>query len=328
MRALVTGATGFIGRRLVDRLLSLGIEVAALTRQASHGLPSQVKVFPGDLRTREFMHCVQGSYERLYHCAALISFEPARRDELFAVNVQGTRHVLEAARQWNTERTVVVSSACTIGFSFSPGTELDEHATLAPGLLKGNPYLESKWIMEQEVYEKASSHHITIVNPTTVYGPGDRTLNSGTLLCAVARSPFVAVPPGGSNVVDVDDVVDGIIAAGERGNTGSRYILGGSNLPFCDIIGTAAEVTGHSPLRIPLPSLARVPAGIAARAAAFFLSNNRFITPSLVEGMFAYKYYSSNRARSDLQWTPQYSFRESAERAWVYYQKEGFCRGK
>ncbi len=321
MRVLVTGATGFIGRRLVDRLLAVGCEVAALARCEAHQLPPAVARLPADITVPDSLKVVERGFDCLYHLAALVTFDPRRRGELMHVNAAGTRNVLEMARTAGIPRVVVVSSACTVGVSGSQDIVLEESAVAGPLQIAGNPYLASK--LEAEKIAQGFAHdqgqRIVIVNPTTVYGPGDDTLNSGTLIRKVASSAWLPVPPGGSNVVDVDDVAEGIRLAAEKGASGKRYILGGENLPFADIFATVASVVGSRPHRVPLPRLFREPmawaVGLAGR-----LTGNRFLSGQLLRELFSFKYYSSQRAAQELGWTRRYGFRESVGRAWQYYR--------
>lgn len=322
MKAFVTGATGYIGRRLVDRLLSDGVEITALVRSGDHGLPAGVKTVSGDILASAGLGGVGKGADRLYHLAALITFDSSKRDELLLVNGQGTRNILDLAKQWGVRRTVVVSSACTIGLSFESNIVLDEATPPSAALAAANPYLESKAALERAVREVAPELDVVVVNPTTVYGPGDKSLNSGTLLKAIARSAIVPVFPGGSNVVDVDDVVEGIIAAGEKGESGRRYILGAHNLAFLEIIATIAAAVGRKPLLVPVPRCLRVPLSFGA-AIYGKMTKSRFLTPQIVGDLFAFKYYSHELARKELRWSPRYSFAETVGRAVEYYRKEG-----
>ena len=322
MTVFVTGATGFIGQRLVKRLLAAGKSVTALTRSAAPGLPKEVHVVQGDLLRPETYASAGEGCRRLYHLAALITFDPRRRGELLRVNGDGTAAILDAARRWGVERAVVVSSACTLGLSDRPAPVLDETAEATAAMIAANPYLAGKLRCEEETLRRANEQWAAIVNPTTVFGPEDWTLNSGTLVKQVATARVMPVPPGGSNVVDVDDVVQGILNAGEQGRSGRRYVLGGENLPFAKIVDIIARVTGRAPLRVPLGRWLRRPM-MAAAAVAMRTTGNRFLTPQIVGDMFAYKYYSSARARGELDWNPGCRFDDSVERAWTFYRTMG-----
>lgn len=321
MRVFVTGATGFIGQRLVAKLQRNGVEVIALVRHAPRGLPDGVRIVRGDILEPASLGDAGAGCDRLYHLAALITFDSRRRAELLRVNGQGTANILSAARSWNVERTVVVSSACTLGLAYQKDCLLNEDSPLAPELIGSNPYLESKLAAERAAMEASRQQHVVIVNPTTVYGPGDWSLNSGTLILQVARAPALPLPPGGSNVVDVDDVVDGIIAAGERGKSGQRYILGGENLSFAQIFATIAHIVRHYPIFVPLPLWMRAPMVCVAQMVGR-LTRSRFLTPTIVSDLFAFKFYSSMRAARELGWSPRYVFGESVQRAWDFYRRE------
>jgi len=322
MRAMVTGATGFIGRRLIEYLLGEGVEVVALVRGEAQGLPPSVVCSCGDVTDGASLGDAGRGCDRLYHLAARISFDPAQRAELLRVNGQGTATVLAAARRWGIERCVVVSSACTLGLSGSAADVLDEGSAADAPAAARNPYLASKLAAEDAAREASGEQWVAVVNPTTVYGAGDWSLNSGTLVAKVARSRVVPVPSGGSNVVDVGDVASGVVAAGERGQSGCRYVLGGANLPFAEIIATIAAAVGRRPVCVPLPRWMRGPMAAAAWAAGK-LGGGRFMTPQIVGDLFAFKYYSSALAERELGWTARVPFRESIAQAWAFYEREG-----
>lgn len=324
MRSLVTGATGYIGRRLVDALLFQGHEVTALSRSRQQDLPQAVRTLRADVEQPESLQALQGPFDRVYHLAARVSFAPNAREELMAANFGGTQNVLAACRGWGAGRVVVASSACTLGLGASSGEILDESRTAGQQLQQRNPYLASKLAAEGAVRDAAQDLHAVIVNPTTVYGPGDWSLNSGTLLLKVARGKVLPVPSGGSNVVDVDDVVCGIIAAGEHGRPGERYVLGGWNMSFAEIVDTICDVVGQRPLRVPLGDWARP----LMQTAAWFVgkaTGSRLVTPQLIGDLFAWKFYSSHKALQELGWQAETGFAQSAARAWEFYRENGLA---
>lgn len=322
MRVLVTGATGFIGLRLVQRLLGQGHAVTALSRSASERVASGADVVLADLRHLEVSQLGSAPFDRVFHLAAMVSFEQRARSELLAVNGEGTRHLLALAREWNGCRSVVVSSACTLGISSRPEDILDETSVPSERVVRRNPYLESKLAAERAALWASRSQSVVVANPTTVYGPGDWSLNSGTLVRQVLGSRVVPVPPGGSNVVDVDDVVDGLLAAAEHGRTGRRYVLGGCNLRFGEIVDTICEQAAVRRLRVPLPR-GLMPALSGAAVVAGPLGGGRFLTPQIVGDLFYFKYYSSARAERELGWKARYPFAETIERALSFYRHEG-----
>lgn len=320
MKVFVTGATGFIGRVLVQKLISRGDEVIALVRQAGHNLPKEVRLIYGDILSPDSFKDAGYGCNRVYHLAAMISFDPRKREQLLLVNGAGTANILKASLRWNIESTVVVSSACTIGLSYQKENLLNEESLLDARIVKSNPYLESKLAAEKVALNFSSQQKVIIINPTTVYGPGDWTLNSGTLIKMIATSRILPIPLGGSNVVDVEDVVEGIILAGEKGKSGCRYIIGGQNLTFKEIFSVISDVAGNKPFFLPIPPLMRFPLSFSAGLIGRFI-NNRFLTPQVINDLFYFKYYSTKRAESQLGFQARYCFRESIERAWAFYKE-------
>lgn len=322
MKVFVTGATGFIGKRLVDKLIKNGDEVIALVRNQKHNLPNEVKVIYGDIIEMDSFKYAGAGCSRLYHLAAMITFDPKRRDELLRINGQGTLNILSAAKYWDIDRTVIISSACTMGLSYKKEQILNETNQPNSELIANNPYMESKLLAERYAIESTKNQTVVVVNPTTVYGPGDWTLNSGTLILKISKSKVIPVPSGGSNVIDVDDVVEGIIAAGERGKSGSRYILGGENLSFKEIFSEIADVVDCNPLFVRLPHFMRIPMSVSVGVLGK-ITQNRFLTSQIIGDMFAYKFYSNKLAKEKLGWVPRYTFKESIERAIEFYRREG-----
>lgn len=323
-RAFITGATGYIGRCLVRKLAARGVSITAMVRPgATHSL-DDVQPFVSDLFSPiDQLAEAMRSCDVLLHLAAAVSFAPSAREELERVNGEGTRRILDAAKSANVGRVVVVSSACTIGLSASASRPLDESAPFNQALAERNPYLASKHLAEQRAMDAADhGRHVVIVNPTTVFGPGDRSLNSGTMFQQISRARVMPVPPGGTNVVDVSDVCDGLIAAAEHGQTGRRYILGGHNATFAELFREIARQIGRSPLFVPIGNYARLPMRGMAWAIQH-ATGSRIITPQIVDDTFAYKFYSNHRAASELNWSPKISLNDTLSAAWQYYKREG-----
>ncbi|MBU0468975.1 MAG: NAD-dependent epimerase/dehydratase family protein [Candidatus Omnitrophica bacterium] len=319
MNVFVTGATGFIGRRLVDKLIKKGYQVTALVRRKDPDLPSRVNIVEGDILNINSYMSSQSNYDCLFHLAAYISFDPKDKDKIMHINGDATVNLLYVAKKWGIKKIVFVSSASTIGFSDSKEVLIDETASYNTKLINNSPYMASKVFAEKAAINLSNKQHIVIVNPSTVYGPDDWTLNSGTLIKKVYESKILPVPSGIANVVDVDDVVDGIIAASLKGRTGERYILGGYNLTFKEMFSQVSNVLNKQPLMIPMMPLFRFPLSMSAGLIGKLL-NSRIITPQVINNMFSYRNLSNKKARNELGWTPKYSFKDSVKRAWKFYR--------
>ncbi len=325
MRCFITGATGFIGRHVVDILLRQGHEVVALVRHNAADLPPAVRAVKADLLDVASLRSSMRGCELAFHLAALITFDLRQRHELRRVNCQGTESLLAAAAQSGVRRAIIASSACTLGISACAAEIRDERRYASLAEEARNPYLASKIAAERAASAFLDRLEVVIVNPTTVYGPGDRTLNSGTLFLRLARGNVIPVPPGGSNVIDVEDTAAGFVAAAERGRSGERYVLGGENLSFAEIFQVIAAALGRSPSWLPLPPWLCFPTVLAV-ALLNLVQRDRFFTPQIAADLFAFKYYTSAKAKSELGWKPLYTFAESAQRALLYYRARGLLQ--
>ena len=320
-RVLVTGATGFIGRHLCKALAARGVQVMALVRSKNSNLPPGMQPVTGDICDRASLTTLP-EHDVCFHLAAAVSFNRKDLKKIEQVNVQGTANILDAT---GNTRIVVTSSACTLGLSQSASKILDENARPTAKVIERNPYLASKLAVESMCERAAGQGRKTIVVcPTTVYGPGDYSLNSGTLILKVASGAVIPIPPGGSNVVDVVDVTEGLIAAAELGIAGKRYVLGGYNFRFAEIIRNICEATGATPMQVPFPAFTRILASLAMRLAGPILGG-RLFTPQLIDDLYAYKYYSSELASEELGWKARTPFVDTLRHAWEFYRQEGLA---
>lgn len=251
MKVLVTGATGFIGSRLVRKLVEQGDSVRILARPASSlkalaGLSDKVEVKHGDIRIEHEVFRALIGCDRLYHVAAVYQMWARRPQDIVEAAVGGTTATLEAARKRGIDKIVVTSSVAAVGVNDKP-EPMDESFSF--NLHDSETYIVAKWKAEQTAFEYASRGlPVVVVNPTSVFGPGDwKPTPSGASILQYLRWPLpigFPVSGGGVNVVDVDDVADGHIAAMEKGRVGERYILGGENVTLTQLFTTLSQLTG------------------------------------------------------------------------------------
>jgi dihydroflavonol-4-reductase len=253
VKALVTGASGFIGGAVARTLIAKGVDVRVLLRPGTKpNLPDHaaVDVVTGDLRDPASVRAAAAGCSVIFHAGALYSFI-ADRAELQAINVGGTRNVIAAARAAGA-RLVYTSSISTIG-GMRGGAIPDEHqdaGDVAPG-----PYKESKWQAERLVRDEvAGGLDAVIVNPTFPIGWGDvKPTPTGALIRDFVHGRLPAYVDTGMNVVDVDDVAEGHWLAFERGQRGQRYILGNANVTMRGLLELLAQVSGRRAPRLRLP---------------------------------------------------------------------------
>lgn len=255
MRALVTGASGFIGGAVARALLGRGADVRVLLRPGSvPNLPeaADVEIVRGDVRDAQAVSAATDGCDAVFHVAALYSFA-APANEVLAVNVGGTRNVVAAART-SGARLVYTSSIATIG-GMRDGVLPDELS--APVGPPPGPYKKSKWEAEALVRDEvARGLDAVIVNPTFPVGVGDiKPTPTGAVIRDFLDGRIPAYVDTGMNVVDVDDVAQGHVLAFERGQRGERYILGHANLTMRDLLEELAAVAGRKPPWIRLPHL-------------------------------------------------------------------------
>lgn len=261
-RALVTGATGFIGSAVARALLADGHEVVALAepggdRSAIKGL--DVQVVDGDLRDADSVRRAVRGCRAIYHVAALYRFWAADPQAFYGVNVDGTRNVLEAARAADVERVVYTSTVGTVGLD--GGRPADETQYPRVAHLFG-AYKQSKYVAEHEALRAcAEGLPVTLVLPTYPLGPGDRAPTpSGRLVLDFLDGRVPGWVDTVLNVVHVDDVARGHLLARERGAVGRSYILGGENYELRRLLGELASISGLPEPRWHVPRAASLAA--------------------------------------------------------------------
>jgi len=270
MKAFVTGASGFIGSNLVRELVARGHRVKALLRPNSdeRGLGGvEFERVTGDVLDRKLLERGIEGCDWCFHVAA--SYHLWMRDyaPMYAVNVEGTRNVLEAAGKVGCRRIVYTSTVGCIGLpkpvdgKFTPTTELDAIASEQ----LSNHYKCSKWQAECLAVKLVKNGlPIVIVNPTAPIGPGDvKPTPTGQVIVDFLNRKLPAYLDTGLNWVHVRDVAAGHILAAEKGEIGERYILGNKegNWTMKKALAVLAEVSG-----IPAPKW-EIPYRVALAAA-------------------------------------------------------------
>jgi dihydroflavonol-4-reductase len=255
---LVTGATGFIGSRLVERLVATTTDrIHILVRKTSDltalsGVLDKVHMHYGDITDRVAVEAAMQGMNLVYHTAGITYMGDKANAQLYPINVEGTRNVLQAAKAAGVDRMLHVSSISAVGIAMKR-KPLDETAVWNFDLV-GLEYAKTKHLAELEVLEAVKTGlDCVIVNPAFVFGAGDVNFNAGRLIKDVYRRRLPCYPTGGICVVDVDIVSETIISAMEKGRKGQRYIIGGENVTYKQLIDTIARVTGAPRVLFPFP---------------------------------------------------------------------------
>jgi dihydroflavonol-4-reductase len=256
--ALVTGASGFIGWHVAKLLLERGIPVRALVRKGSTVPELPVMQIEGDLRDPESLRKAARGCRVIYHVAADYRLWAKNPDELYQSNVEGTRHLIAAAKMVGAERMVYTS---TVGCIEPP----DETHPVTLEQMTG-AYKRSKFVAEQVALEERELP-IVIVNPTAPIGDHDiKPTPTGKIIVDFMTGRMPAYIDTGLNLVDVRDVALGHILAAELGRTGERYILGCENLTLEQILRKLAILTDRRAPVVKLPYAMAYAAGVVSTA--------------------------------------------------------------
>lgn len=264
-KVLVTGATGFVGSALVRALLKREDEVHVLVRQRRPPYPNledlPVKAHHGDIEYPVSLQEAIRGIDIVFHAAAVYQFFPWWKKKvpaIYKINIDGTKHVLDAAKRANVKRFVYTSSIITIGKTVD-GRPSDENTPYEAGQFKSH-YARSKYEAEKLVLAAAKNGlSAVVVNPGIVIGERDsKPTPSGEVVLKFLKRIY----PGYFDAVwctaDVDDVAEGHIAAAEKGKIGERYILcNKEHYSLKEIFKMLEKISGvRSPfIGIPYPAL-------------------------------------------------------------------------
>jgi dihydroflavonol-4-reductase len=250
-----------VARLLVER----GHRVKALVRPASALRELEAETVTGDLRDAESLRAAVAGCGAVFHVAADYRLWAPRPQELYRSNVDGTRNLLEAARQAGVERVVYTSTVGCIGL-VRDGIGNEDTPVGVKDMV--GAYKRSKFLAEQVALEGATSGlPVVIVNPTAPVGDHDvKPTPTGKIVLDFLKGGMPAFIDTGLNVVDARDCAEGHLLACEKGRPGERYILGSENLTLAEILGTLARLAGRKAPTVRLPYAVAYLAGAASTA--------------------------------------------------------------
>ncbi len=300
---LVTGATGFIGWHVAKKLVERGHTVRALVRPGSKVRELEIETVSGDLRDpASLSHAVQGC-GTVFHLAADYRLWAKNPRELYRSNVDGTRDLLQAARQAGVERFIYTSTVGCIGMPQED--EGDENSPVTIDEMTG-AYKRSKFQAEQTALEFArTGFPVVIVNPTAPVGDHDfKPTPTGKIIVDFLRGAMPAFVDTGLNLVDVADIAEGHLLACDRGKPGERYILGRDNLTLEQIFQHLERISGVKAPRWRIPYAVAYGAGVASTGWANITGKEPRAPLDAVKMARKKMFVSSEKAKRELGFTP------------------------
>ena len=313
MTTLITGATGFLGSAVLRRLVSEGHQVRALVRPGSDRRNLDdvaAQIIEGDLTDAASLKRAVAGCNAVFHVAADYRLWTPDPDVAYRVNVDGTRTLMLAALDAGVERIVYTSSVATLGLH-ADATPADEDTPVSLQDMIGH-YKRSKYLAEQAVSELVHERGLpaVIVNPSAPVGPRDiKPTPTGRMIRDAARGRMPAFVDTGLNVVHVDDVAAGHLAAFAHGRAGERYILGGQDMTLQQILNEVCRLCGRAPPRLRLPHSLVLPVAYVAEAWAAVSRKEPIVTVAGVRLARKRMFFSWDKARRELG----YSARPAAQ---------------
>lgn len=324
MKALVTGATGFVGYWVARKLQERGHSVKILVRQLPPHLENTTfEIAYGDLRDKDSLRKALQDCNQLYHVAAHYRLWDKNPKVFYDINVEGTRNLMTLASETNLEKIIYTSSVATIKIMPDkvPSTEANE-AGIEDMI---GDYKKSKFLAEMVVREMAQDGlPVVIVNPSAPVGSYDvKPTPTGKIIVDFLQGKMPAYLDTGLNLVDVEDVAIGHILAAEKGEIGKRYILGNQNLRLIDILQILAKISGKKAPKIRMPYWIAYAAGKASEIFAQCTGQEPAIPLDGVRMAKKFMFFDSSLAKKEIGYEPQ-SIEAALEKAIAWFKDKHY----
>ena len=324
-RVLVTGASGFVGSAVARKLAERGYSVRVLVRPTSprgNFTETNYDIAEGDMRDAASVAAAMKDVRYLFHVAADYRLWARNPDEIIANNREGTRTVMEAAREAGVERIVYTSSVATLKPRADGEADESDRADMQSAI---GAYKKSKVAAERVAEEMAGEGlPVVLVCPSTPIGPRDiRPTPTGRIIVEAATGKIPAFVDTGLNLVHVDDVAEGHLLALEKGRAGETYILGGQNAALKDMLGEIAQLTGRKPPRIRLPRAPLYPLALAAEAMARVTGKEPFVTVDALDMSKHTMFFSSAKAERELGYRAR-PYSQALDDALAWFREAGY----
>ncbi|HEX8708016.1 MAG TPA: NAD-dependent epimerase/dehydratase family protein [Pyrinomonadaceae bacterium] len=308
-KTLVTGGTGFLGAHLVRQLLEAGV---TNVRVMATSIPLWLKELgvetsEGSITRVEDVERAVAGVGEIYHLAGRVSRELEDARKMYAVHVDGTRILCEAARAAGVRSIVMASTSGTIAVREN-GEEMPDETSSPPlDIISRWPYYASKLYQERVALERFSGDQVRLVilNPSLLLGPGDERLSSTKVVLDFLARKINAIPSGGLSFVDVRDAAAAFRAAMKEGRHGERYLLGSANWTFEKFFSRLERLTKVRAPRFSLPTRLAVTGSQVLSALYRQWDKAPPVEASAVEMAEYFWYLDSSKARQELGFAPR-----------------------
>ena len=326
---LVTGASGFVGSAVARLLLAAGHEVRVLVRPTSSRMnlaDPRLEIAEGDLRDAASIARAMAGVRYLFHVAADYRLWARNPQDIVRTNVEGARTMMQAALTAGVERVVYTSSVATLAARPNRAPSDENHPLAADEAVGAYKY--SKVVAERLVESLVAKEKLpaVIVNPSTPIGPGDvRPTPTGRIIIEAAAGRMPAYVDTGLNLVHVDDVAAGHLAAWQKGCIGERYILGGQDVLLGDMLREIARQVDRRPPKLRLPRRLIFPVAYGAEAVAYFTGREPFVTTTGLRLAKDHMFFTSAKAERELGYTAR-PYGEAIADAIAWFRQYGYLK--
>ena len=309
---LITGGCGFLGYYLITKITKeypkLKIRVIDLKENPLKNFKinnKQVEIILNKDITNE--NSIKDSFKDVdvvIHLAGLVSFSLKDKEKLYKVNVKGTKNVIKLSEKNKVKKFIHVSSVAALGFIDKKDSFVDENFIFDWRIAKKRQkyYMLSKYLGDKIVKSYKDKMDLLILYPGLMWGPGD-IKNLVRLMIAIKQRRIPFNMPGGTNIVDVRDVAEGIVLALKKEKTG-EYLLSGENHSFININKTIAKTIGTSPPRKTLPKFMNFPLFHLIKIIER-IKKDLELTADNIDSSFKYRYFKNEKAKKEFGWSPK-----------------------
>jgi dihydroflavonol-4-reductase len=308
-KILITGGTGFLGAHLVRQLVENGATNLRVMATSKSAWLSElgVETIEGSVTQSEDVKRATEGVAEIYHLAGRVSRDNDDAREMYAVHVDGTRLLCEAAVEAGVKSIVLASSSGTIAVTNDKDVLANEEWPQPLDIIARWPYYASKYYQERVALDLLNGTHtrLVIMNPSLLLGPGDDRLSSTKIVLDFMARKIAAMPSGGLSFVDVRDAAKAFRVAMQKGKDGERYLLGAANWSFERFFGRLERLTKIAPPRFSFPSRLAISGSHVVNALYKHWKLASPIQPSAVEMAEYFWYLDSSKAESELGFAPR-----------------------